>query len=119
MMRRHLPVTGMFLVAALCVASSVCLPQVITEQDFKLAPRGMGPRDATPASPGKPHVDYDTVFVDRNDPNKIFGNWRNDASSACREKTVTQYQLRNQMTGYTFESTCHGSKGGIWNFTFQ
>ena len=119
-MRHHLPALGMLLVAALCAAfPSDCLTQVITELDFKSAPMGVAPPGAIPAPPGKPHVNYDTIFVDRSDPNKIFGNWRNDAPSACRDKTVTEYQLRSRMSGYTFERTCHGSKGGIWNFTFQ
>jgi hypothetical protein len=119
-MRYDLPVTGLLLVATSYVAfPSHCLAQVITERDFKSAPMGVAPRGASPASPSKPHVDYDTIFVDRSDPNKIFGNWRNDAPCACRDKAVTQYQICSQMTGYTFESTCHGSKGGVWNFTFQ
>ena len=108
------------LVATFWIASaSDCLAQVVTERDFKSAPTKIAPPGATPAPPGKPHVDYDTIFVDQSDPNKIFGNWRNDAPSACRDKTVTQYQLRSHMAGYTFESTCHGSKGGIWNFSLQ
>jgi hypothetical protein len=98
---------------------SDCLAQALTEQDFRSAPRRLAPPGATPAAPSKPHVDYDTIFVDESDLNKIFGNWSNDAPSACRYKTARQYQLRSRMTGYTFESTCHGSKAGIWNFTFQ
>src|SRR5580704_16673030 len=87
LMRYDLPVTGLLLVATSYVAfPSHCLAQVITERDFKSAPMGVAPRGASPASPSKPHVDYDTIFVDRSDPNKIYGNCRNDAPCACRDK---------------------------------
>ena len=58
---------------------------------FQVSADEIAPPGATPAPPGKPHVDYDMIFVDQSDPNKIFGNWRNDAPSACRDKAVAQY----------------------------
>jgi hypothetical protein len=76
------------------------------------------PASAVEAGSSKPYVDYDTIYVDNAESNKIFGNWQDSASSACKDKAVNYYQIRLKIKGYDFDSDCPGSRNGVWLFKF-
>lgn len=76
------------------------------------------PASAVEAGPSSPYVDYDTIYVDRLDGSKIFGNWRATPTLACSDKAVNSYQIRSKLKNYNFDSACAGSINGIWLFQF-
>lgn len=63
------------------------------------------------------YVDWDLLRVDPSDGDKIYGNWRDTASKACREKGVYTYVSRASLLDYEFAMDCPGSVDGIWKFT--
>jgi hypothetical protein len=64
-------------------------------------------------------VDYDLIHVDPHNSDKIYGNWRNDATQACREKKVDRWVSRKTMRNYDFVEKCPGSRDGIWKFAIE
>ena len=77
-------------------------------------PEGHVPEGATEATYYL-YVDYDLLH--KVGQNRFFGNWRNTAEEACRDKNVNRYVDRSQMRNYEFAQACPGSREGIWKFT--
>ena len=78
----------------------------------------VAPESAVEAGSSSPYVDYDTIYVDSSDAQKIFGNWRVTATLACSDKMVNSYQLRSKLKNYNFDWACAGSSNGVWLFKF-
>lgn len=62
------------------------------------------------------YVDYDLIYIDRNDANKIYGNWRTSAADACADKVVDSWLDRSKLRNYDFVQPCPPSRNGIWRF---
>jgi hypothetical protein len=62
------------------------------------------------------YVDWDTIQVDNNDPNIIYGYWSLLPSEACR-KQIYNYANRMDLTSYSYYGPCSGSQEGIYKFT--
>ncbi|MET4487651.1 hypothetical protein [Bradyrhizobium sp. LA7.1] len=61
-------------------------------------------------------VDYDLLHLDKTN-GRFYGNWRNTAEEACKDKTVNSYVDRAKFLDHEFVSDCPLSKMGIWIFT--
>jgi hypothetical protein len=62
------------------------------------------------------YVDYDTINVDPNNGDIIYGYWATLPSLAC-DKSVYNYVRRIDLTGYEYYGPCRDSVDGIWKFT--
>lgn len=85
-------------------------------------PTKPGPQEATRVrhTPGESYkfVDYDLLSLDPK-TGYFYGNWRDTADLACKDKKVDQYVDRRDMLGEDFAQECAGSKDGIYRFTIK
>jgi hypothetical protein len=87
-------------------------------KDLENLPKRMPPEDGTQLSAEGEElfVDYDLLYVDPQDPNKVYGNWQESAIEACSNRVVDKWVDRRQLRDYDYDQDCAQSKDGIWRF---